>query len=133
MGRIGREDTECEGGEGEENECPLTKDGKFCLTWKSNNQCMLSDLETWKTYVTLADHQDHCQWQWKKRCTWFVELMQYCWNGAHVDETRLAMKEGDHFFLLAETAKELLFGKNGNPRQLCVRRKAQVLTHWLYL
>jgi hypothetical protein len=26
VGRIGRDDTECEGGEGEENECPLTVD-----------------------------------------------------------------------------------------------------------
>jgi hypothetical protein len=62
-----------------------------------------------------------------------VELMQYQRNGAHVDETRLAMKKGDCCLLPAETAEELLFGDSGNPGQLCVRRKAQVLTCWLYL
>ena len=43
-----------------------------------------------------------------------------------------AMKESDYHFLQAETAEKLLFGKSGNPGQLCIGRKAQVLKYWLY-
>lgn len=61
-----------------------------------------------------------------------MELTQYQWSGAHASEIQVAMKEGDHYFLLAEMTEKLLFGESGNLRQLCIGRKAWVLKHWLY-
>ena len=49
-----------------------------------------------------------------------------------MSEIQVAMKEGDHYFLLAEMAEKLLFGKSGNLGQLCVGRRAWVLKRWLY-
>jgi hypothetical protein len=42
------------------------------------------------------------------------------------------MQEEDHYFLLAEMAENLLFGKSGNLGQLYIGREAWVLKCWLY-
>jgi hypothetical protein len=61
-----------------------------------------------------------------------VELTRYQQSGAHASEIQVAMKEGDHYFLLAETAEKILFGESGNLGRLCVGRRARVLKRWLY-
>ena len=47
----------------------------------------------------------------------------------HAGEIRV---EEDHYFLLAEMAENLLFGKSGNLGWLWVGRKARVLKRWPY-
>ena len=54
----------------------------------------------------------------------WLELMRYQQSRVQVDEFRVATKEGDQCFLLAqaETSEKPPFGESGNPGRLCIGR-----------